>query len=282
MLRITTLLFISLFCNQLLLAKCGNKDIRCLNKSNKLHQKGLIFLYYFSSSEAYLPDSNNVKFRVFLVEAEDTVSLRIVNVYRGDYRESEVVFQPINPLKTNKVYELQIADLPMDQKSKYMKGAETKFTFTLDEAPDHTAPKFLSEPYVNQTFYAPNICSKPNEVEFKIDGKDDSDFYVKATVHNIKTGKYTSFILDAVSGFVQVGGSVCGAAFVFGEDKDFEVVFQLMDEYGNKSEPTRPIPFINPAISEATPKKNTDPPKPKKISRVKTTKKNKSPSKAVH
>ncbi len=273
---------ITLLITQAGYSKCKDRSIWCANNSKYLNKNGRIILEFRGYCEEYVPKLNS-QYLLYLKSNEEKVSVDIIETNKGDHRITQIVLKPTQTLKPGIEYFLHLEKQHLKDLRDSVFWMMEKRSNSFDSIPfiasdiiDNTAPIITREPFFITKIYEQNMCPKQNYIKFGIEGKDDSEFFVLTKVKDVKTNKVTSFILRIYNNEVTVGDDECAAEFDFINGDSFEVVFQLIDQSGNLSEPTKPYTFFNPAIPEAKPEKTSDKSpiaKPAKKMKTKKTKK---------
>lgn len=242
------LIALTIFLTTIASAKCGYDGIWCINKSATLNKNGLIILNFYSHSQPVVAELNK-KHPVWLNSSGDKVKLEVIQIYQGEWKETQVVLKPVAALKVNETYILTIDNV--ETKPERYDNSLHRYEpvkFTISNTMDNEIPVFASLPTVKKkTEHGGKCVGFGSWVHFNINGQDRSELFVKASVKNLTTGKTTSYILNIIDGETKVGGGICESdAFKLENSDQFEVVFQLMDESGNKSAVTLGIVFTKP------------------------------------
>jgi hypothetical protein len=247
--RHITLIILTFFISTLASAECASNGIYCLSKSTTLNKNGLIILEFYASSQSLIPDLNK-KYSIYLKSSNGKVQLNIVETLIGEMSLTQIILKPVSELKVDETYSLQIDNLPKYEREpeRYNSSSNKweQFVFKVSNTIDNDIPTLtgtLSEVKKTSVHYG---CGPANWVYFKITGQDKSELFVKATVKNTVTGKTTTYILNLENGSAKVGHGMCSGAFHFDNSDNFEVVFQLYDQSGNKSSLTKAIAFTKP------------------------------------
>lgn len=231
-------------------AKCTNSGIYCLNKSPTLNKNGLIILEFYASSQSLVPELNK-KYPIFMKSHSNKVQLNIIEMLKGEMGLTQVVLKPGSDLIENEMYSVEIDSLPNYEGilGRYNNSTNKweQLTFKINNSIDNAAPILNNSPAVQKKTLVYYGCGPASWVYFNITGEDQSELFVRTSVKNIKTGDVTTYILSIENDLVKVGHEMCSGAFLFENDDEYEVVFQLFDQSGNKSTSTNPIPFTKPA-----------------------------------
>ena len=248
--RKITLVVMTFFFSAFANAKCGGNGIYCLSKSSRLNKNGIIILEFYTSSQSLITYLNT-KYPIYLKSDKGNVFLNIIETLKGEMNLTQIVLKPSTELKVNETYSLEIDNLPKYEEKleryNYLTNKREKFTFTINNFTDINLPKLISSPIVQKKTLARYGCGPASWVYFSLIGQDESELFVRASVKNNSTGKITTYILNLEDSITKIGHGMCSGAFLFDNSKNYEVVFQLYDQSGNKSNFTEPILFTKPS-----------------------------------
>lgn len=246
------LLTLTVFISTILSAKCANSGIRSLSKSSVLNRNGLIILEFYASSQAIVQDINK-KYPIYLKTKKEKVILLAIEVLKGEFQITQVIFKPSSELMENEVYELHIDNLPGYESKPETYNASLRkreaLTFHTNNIADIEQPVFAGIPVETKKTMVEYGCGPARWVDFRFSEQDKSETFVITSVKNMNTGKLTKYILPIENGVVKVGHGMCGGAFHFDNGEAFEVSFTLLDQSGNKSHATPVISFQKPTVS---------------------------------
>ena len=124
-----------------------------------------------------------------------------------------------------------------------------QLTFKISNSVDNDIPTLIGNPTEQKKTLVYYGCGPASWTYFKISAQDKSELFVRARVKNKTTGLTTTYILNIENGLVKVGHGMCSGAFHYDNGDNFEVVFQLCDQSGNKSALTNTISFTKPTAS---------------------------------
>lgn len=230
-------------------AKCAFNGIYPLSENTTLNKNGLIVLEFYASSQSIVPELNK-KYPVYLQAGKEKVILVVVEVLKGEFQVTQVIFKPAPGLKENTVYTLHIDNLPEYERAPRIYNEELEkweaVTFRISPVTDQSKPSFLNLPAEAKKTMVEYGCGPARWVYFNLSKQDESETFVRARVKNLATGKQTEYILAIKNGQVMIGHGMCSGPFHFENGTEFEVSFSLMDQSGNKSEPTKNISFQAP------------------------------------
>jgi len=173
-----------------------------------------------------------------LVSEKDEVPLRVVAVYRGEFRLSQAVLQPARPLQPGQRYALRLTQsesaaapvLPIEEGVK-----EKPIAWTVAEA-DTKPPRWREVPRkmgekAERWGCGPVIFV---DVSASVD-EDGPEVQVLAEVRRADSGKPVRFRLTPSKEKVAVGHSMCSGAFRLEEGVRYTVRLVAVDMAGNES-----------------------------------------------
>lgn len=235
---------------QLTHAKCTGNGIYLLSQYATINRNGLIILEFYGGSRLLVPDLNK-KYLIYLQSGEEKITLIPVEILKGEFQVTQVVFKATTELVAKKQYELQLDNLPSHENKpqSFNLGARSNIKFTVNDVADTQSPILEQLPVVKKSTMVEYGCGPARWIHVALSGKDQSELFVKARVKNKSTGKVTDYIVNIVNGVVKIGHGMCSGPFHFDGSNSFEVSFQLYDQSGNTSEFTKTIPVEKPTVS---------------------------------
>lgn len=230
-------------------AKCAGSGIWMLSKTAVLNKNSMIILEFYASSQLLISDLN-IKYPVYLQSGNDSVRLKVHQIFKGEFQVTQVIFKPATLLTSNKQYTLMIDNLPANQRKPQRYNERTQsiesLSFTVLPFCDTLQPVLKNAiTEVKKTMQVFG-CGPAKGVYFSVSAQDSSEIFVRATVTNKYTGKTTTYILPIEDGQVKLGHSMCSGAFLFEKGNSYEVEFTLLDQSGNYSNATKKIAFSSP------------------------------------
>jgi hypothetical protein len=247
--RHITLFILTFFVTAIASAMCMPNGIYCLNENKILNKNGLIILEFYGTSES-LVSGLNKKYPIYLKTKNSRIQLNVLETLKGDFNLTQVVLKPVSELIADNTYSLEIDKLPkFESKPERYDTLTHKYedlTFKVSTIVDNDSPILNLEPTEQKKSLVYYGCGPAIWVYFTITGHDKSELFIRANVKSKKTGKVTTYILAIENGLVKVGHGMCSGAFLFYNDDNFEVIFQLFDQSGNKSAFTNTISFTKP------------------------------------
>ena len=232
---------------------CSTNGIYPLSKGPSLNKNGLMILEFYALSQSIIPNLNK-KFPIYLESNGQKTTLQVLEVLKGEMAVTQVILKPEQGLSEYQTYELHIGNLPKDVKEPIGFSLELKtwgpIRFTFTNTSDNVAPDWICPPREINKSVTQYGCGPAIWVEFEVSAIDESEIFVRAMVKNKLTGVITNYILAIEDGHVKVGHGMCSGPFKLQEKVDYEVTFQLMDQYGHKSESSQTIAFTAPTDIE--------------------------------
>ncbi|MET0393801.1 MAG: hypothetical protein ABW019_11705 [Chitinophagaceae bacterium] len=230
-------------------AKCTSSGIYTVSQNPTLNQNGWVILEFYASSQQLVAELDK-KYPIYLQAGKEIITLKPIEVLRGEFLVTQVVFKPASTLKEGQTYTLHIDKLPEyeTEPRQYNNGSGKweAVTFRVRGYTDEQPPAFTSLPAEHKKTMVQFGCGPDRWVCFSLAVQDESETFVRARVKNIGTGLVTEYILAIENGQVMVGHGMCSGPFHFSGGNDFEVSFRLVDQSGNKSKPTTPVLFTAP------------------------------------
>lgn len=237
------------------LGKCISSGIFSLSGHATLNRDGLIILEFYGSSQLLIPYLNK-KYPIYLKRQREKVPLHVIETCKGEMGITQVVLRPESELGIDKVYALKIDNLPRHESApgRYNNSSGTweQLKYKVNTTVDNENPVITGDPEVQKQTYVRLGCGPAIWVFFKLPGQDKSDLFARASITNKTTGKITTCIVNVENGVLKLGHGMCFGTFHFGEENEFEVTFQLMDQSGNRSAVSDAIVFTKPKLHQAT------------------------------
>lgn len=199
--------------------------------------------------------------RVWLWSTHDSVPLVIKDRLVNQDNYITLLLQPSRPLLLDSVYELKAWNNNENMYWLFHNGQKpknglkpkspksTNYRWRVAAVPDTQAPIWHNTPTVVKKVFSDNSEGTENYVLFSCPLSDASSYIVKATVHHIHSGLKNTTYLHSWEGQLAVGWFTCGGDFRFASEEECTVVFEAIDDAGNRSSASgRPIPFQAPVI----------------------------------
>jgi len=224
-----------LFLTAYVYADCEGNGLSVFPAGKTLRQNSIIVLEGYGDSQAIISDLNK-KYPVYLKSGEKKVNLKVIETCVGQYHLTQAILTPDTKLEAGLEYTIHIDNLPefeslnrLNDETK--KWEEIKYRVIYGE--DTEKPFVQSTPKVigKKLYYYG--CGPSTHVEFNYNVKDDSEILIKTTVTNIKSGKECIYYIQPTKNKIEVGHGMCGGAFDFDKNLNYEVSFSFMDASGN-------------------------------------------------
>lgn len=91
-------------------------------------------------------------------------------------------------------------------------------------------------------------CGPVIRTDFDFKVKTNGAYFIKATLTNLSTKRVSSYVLEPKENTVSVGHGMCSGEFDFGDGKNYEITFELIDITGNTLvQKGKPIAFTKPS-----------------------------------
>ncbi len=178
------------------------------------------------------------KYPVYLVSAEESVELEVLEICEGEFRLTQALLQPKTLLKQGLTYHLEIKNRGNDD-------AFTRYDFklrqnvppewTVAKEADRESPSWTTAPIEVERYYTMFGCGPSLGVSFAMACPSDQQFRVRAEVRPVGKSKWTAYYLPVENGAVKIGHGMCSGAFLLEDAAEFEVQFTLVDMAGNQS-----------------------------------------------
>lgn len=235
---------------QLTYADCAGNGIYLLSQHATINKNGLIILEFYGGSQLLVPDLNK-KYPIYLRSGKEKNILIPVEILKGEFQVTQVVFRPAKELVAKKQYELKLDNLPSyeSKPQSFRQGTRTGISFTVNDVTDIQSPILEQLPVVKKSTMVEYGCGPARWVHISLTGKDESELFVKARVKSKATGKVTDYIVDIENGVVKIGHGMCSGSFHFDNSNSFEVSFQLYDQSGNSTAFTKAVSFEKPTVA---------------------------------
>ena len=193
-------------------AMCASNSIDFLSRNRAINRNGLLILEFYGTSQSLIPNLNT-KYPIYLQSKQGKTILSVIEVLKGGFRTTEVILKPSTLLKGNEKYEFKIDNLPEYERMLFYynakSGKDTSVIFTTNNKIDKELPVLKETPVETKKYLQYFGCGPAIGVEFKINGVDTSELFVRASVKNEKTGEITDYILTIDDGQVSIGHGMC-------------------------------------------------------------------------
>ncbi len=245
-------------------AECSDWHTHFYPSKNTLTPKGIIIFQGFGGAN-FIIRGLEKEYPIFLKSGNHKVKLKVKFVNEG-YGTLQAVLEPVETLKIGETYELVIENYePKDEYHTFTKYNTTnnktekpiwKIEENTKEKNNKNITTWENLPVVGEKNYEEFGCGPAIQVIFSAKIKSNSDYYIKATITNKKTNVAKTYLFDALNdknpkGNIVIGHGMCSGSFGFGEEKEYSIVFDLVDLEGNSMKmETKAINFERPERKE--------------------------------
>ncbi len=237
-------------------AKCSDWSTEFYPSNSFLTSKGIIVFKGYGGA-FQIVNGLGKEYPVFMQSGNHKVALKIKEIYRG-FNTLQAVLEPTEPLKVGEEYEFIVENYkPIDEFHNIQKYNQK--TIKYEKPIWKIVENSKNEGVKNETIWQklPTVkekkftafgCGPSVHVIFSTKIKSNSGYYVKATLTNTKTKYVSSYLFNALyDETIAIGHGMCSGEFGFGIDKDFSIVFDLVDLEGKSMKmETKPITFEAP------------------------------------
>lgn len=230
------------------LADCAGTGLSAFPYQGEINRNSLFVLDGYAESQHVINGLNN-QFPVYLKSGKEQVPLKVLEIHVGQFYLTQAVLKPETPLIPGKKYQLVIDHLPDYERLGVYNLKTHDFdpvTYFVTDVTDTDAPVWLEKPQEKDKSLAHLGCGPSIHVNFKMNVQEQSEFLVKTTVTNKKTGMETTYYIGGGKEGLSIGHGMCSGAFDFDDSMEYEAKFQLMDASGNVSEETGWVAFTKP------------------------------------
>ncbi|WP_343632563.1 hypothetical protein [Fluviicola sp.] len=229
------------------LADCAGTGLSAFPYQGEINKNTVFVLDGYAESQQVI-NGLNEKFPVYLKSGDERIPLKVLEIHVGQFYLTQAVLKPEMSLIPGKKYQLVIDHLPDYEKLGVYNLKTHGFdpiSYFVTDTTDMEAPVWTEKPQEKDKSLTHFGCGPSIHVNFKMDVKEQSEFLVKTTVKNRKTGTETIYYIGGKEG-LSIGHGMCSGAFTFDDSLEYEAKFQLMDASGNISEETDWIAFTKP------------------------------------
>lgn len=209
---------------------------------------------FYGTSQSLIPGLNKL-YPVYFMAGNEKIVLQPVEILKGEFRITQVVFKPATELKDGAIYEFVIDNLPKHEEApKQYNSLERKFepySFIVKDMNDCDQPVISLTPAETKKTLVHYGCGPAEWVYFKLTEQQHVEILVRVFVKNTTTGKTTEYLIPMKDGMVMIGHGMCSGAFAFNPEQKYEVSFALVDLSGKPKEKTAAIPFTAPTMESS-------------------------------
>lgn len=233
-------------------ADCLPYGINVWPNQQSIAPNSILVMHGYGRSQELIMQLNK-KNEIYLKSNSETVPLKILRILKGQYGLTQAILQPERDLQPGKTYELQIEGVEESEKNEYK---NRRWTVSLKK--DFEKPVWDCLPNYNNRSFTAFGCGPEMHVNFCGILKDNSPTLIYAKVFNRKNKTHSDYFLTGEGQNISIGHGMCGGAFAFDENTEYEVQFGLMDASGNENmELTKPVTFTRPTERDDSESKST-------------------------
>ena len=229
-------------------ADCGGGGLTAFPHSGKIRKNCVFVVDGYASSQKVIQGLTK-KFPVYLKSGSEQIPLKVLEICVGDFYMTQAILKPEKPLTSGKEYQLIIENLPgHNQLSVYNPKTHKSdpISYFVTDASDTDAPVWTQKPKEKDKSLVHFGCGPSIHVNFKLNVKEESDFLIRTTVKNVKTGSETTYYIGSEDNVLSIGHGMCSGAFDFDDSVNYEAKFAVMDFSGNVSGETEWVAFTKP------------------------------------
>lgn len=216
-------------------AICAVNRLSAFPYGNTLKQNSIIIIEGYELSQVVVKGLNK-QFPVYLVAGKQKIKLNVKEILISQYRLTQAILKPETNLKAGLSYTLVIDNLPQTESlnrwNKDLKQNEP-IVYKVIDGTDTIKPTFNTIPKEIKKSLISYGCGTSTHVVFDCNVIDSSEYLIKATLKNVKTGNETTYCVKTYNGTIGIGHNMCSGAFNFGESDDYEIAFSIIDASGN-------------------------------------------------
>ena len=224
------------------------------NSGQLLNQNSLIFLETDDSSVL----STIISGQIFLKSGTSHISVTVIDFCRNGLNLLQIILKPVSQLSSGLEYSLSYKKAGKMYPFKITnRSSRTKelVKWKTNALIDVEHPLWIQSPVLIGKKFIPYGCGPERRVTFSFIAKDNSKILIKATIVHKQSNKQSHCYIWSADGFFDLGHTMCYGAYKFENEDDnaadeYQVTFQVMDESGNYSEPSKSITFIQPNEKE--------------------------------
>jgi hypothetical protein len=229
------IIFIAIISSTNIHAECASNSLSAFPSGKTIRQNSIIVVDGYGASQNVVKGLNK-KYPVYLVNGKHKIKLTVKEILIGQFSLTQAVLIPENNLTVGLDYTLVIEKLPeyesLDRWNSELKKNEP-IVYTVVQGLDTIKPIFSLTPKEIKKSLIYYGCGPSIHVVFNCNVIDSSEFLVKATVKNLKSGKETSYYVEPDKGVLNIGHGMCSGAFNFNDGDNYEIEFSIMDASGN-------------------------------------------------
>jgi hypothetical protein len=214
---------------------CAWNGLSAFPSGKTIKQNSIIVIDGYLASQEVVKKLNK-KYPVYLVNGKHKIRLIVKEILIGQFRLTQAVLVPESNLTVGLEYTLVIDKLPKDESLDRWNNELEKsepIVYKVVDGIDTIKPTFKTTPKEIKKSLIYYGCGPAVYVDFDCIVIDSSEYLIKATVKNIKTGNETSYYVEPDKGTLKIGHGMCSGAFDFEEGDNYEIEFSIIDASGN-------------------------------------------------
>lgn len=228
------ILVFAVFLSTHLLADCMAGGIRVFPDNFEICKNSIIVLEGHIMSQKTIK-SLKLENRAYLNSGNHRVQLKVINLYEGEDDLTQAILKPQEELKVGQEYTLELDSLGDDDHLYKIGKYNQPISWKVINKVDTKKPSWKSgmRPKFQKTSFTAYGCGPAVYAHFRVSIHDKSETLVKTEVMDLSNKERTIFYLSPRDGVINVGHGMCSGAFVFRENVQYKIRFDLMDASGN-------------------------------------------------
>jgi len=239
---------------EILFGECSNEHLSFYHQSKTIKQNSFIVIEGYAWSQNII-DSLNCTFPIYLQSATEIVNLKVDKKIVGMFDVTQAILIPERALTPGQKYFIKINNLhdqtliqEWDDKLKDL----VDVYWNVEKGFDYDIPNVKRRPYFINNSSAYYGCGPEYFSHFGINYSDVSDVLIYTELRDVKTKFYFRYFLPMLeSKKIMIGHGMCGGAFRFEKNIQYEARFKIYDFCGNTTDKfTEWIHLGNPMIKK--------------------------------
>ncbi len=238
---------IIIFLAQIAHADCADFGLEIFPKSKTLSSNPYFIITGFDRGQNVVKDLN-LKFKIYLTDGEDTISIKILDTYRGR-NLLQSVFKPSEKLKLKRFYRIVIEDVFLgSQPDVEGFGCKDFISHTFEIISSLPKSAITNKINIEGRSFVQYGCGPSSHVVFSVES-DLFEYMVKTKLTNVENGSVQIFYLSPFENKLYVGNGMCSGEFGVIPNKEYLIEFELFDLDGNLF-PTVPLKFVSDSLAQ--------------------------------
>lgn len=232
--------------------KCSNEYLVFYPQSKTIKQNSFIVIEGYAWSQNII-DSLNCTFPIYLQSGKDIVNLRVHKKIVGMFSVTQAILIPERALLPGQKYFIKINNLQdqtliqeWDDKLNEM----TDVYWNVEKGFDNDIPNVKRGPYFIENSSQYYGCGPEYFSHFGINYSDVSELLIYTELRDVKSNYYFRYYLPMLEAQkIMIGHGMCGGAFRFEDNMQYEARFKIYDFCGNTTDVfSEWIPLGNPMV----------------------------------